>query len=194
MMKGIIKYLFSPVIFPKKFYNYDFQDKKVKHVFYYICSVYLFVVILSIILGAFTKKELPSISEHAIILLKYIIIWISISIIAPLPISIFLRIHLPENLKETFERDKWLGMKWANKQYLNIFKVIGYSMSPIIIFTYIGMVFSKHLFYLSWLWMVLGIIGISEVLKINKVEAFVSLFFAYFIASLLFFEPLIQLM
>ena len=190
----ILKDLFYPMIFPKKFYSCNFTDRSIKHVFYYIGSVYLFVVILSIILGAFMKKPLLSISEHAIILIKYIIIWISISIIAPLPISIFLRIHLPKDLKEAFERDKWLGMEWTNKQYLNIFKVIGYSMAPIIIFTYIGMVFSKHLFYLSWLWMVLGIIGISEVLKINKVEAFVSLFFAYFIASLLFFEPLIQLM
>jgi len=84
-------------------------------------------------------------------------------------------------------------MKWANKQYINIFKVVGYSMAPITIFTHFSLIFSEYLFYLSWLWIVIGVIGISEVLKITKIEALISLLFSYFLASLLILELLTQI-
>ena len=192
-MIKMLKYLFYPLIFPKKFFNINFSDKTIRHVLYYIIGMYLFVTVLSLIFGVLMKKNILSLSEHIMMLFGYIIVWISISMISPLPLSIFVRIHLPEDLKETFQKDRRLGMKWANKQYINIFKVVGYSMAPIIIFTHFSLIFSEYLFYLSWLWIVIGVIGISEVLKITKIEALISLLFSYFLASLLILELLTQI-
>jgi hypothetical protein len=189
----MLKDLFYPMVFPKKFYNYNFADKSIKHVFYHVCGIYLLIVILSLIFGAFMNKNILTVSEHIMMLFGYIIVWISISLISPLPLSIFVRMHLPKDLKETFEKDRWLGMKWANKQYINITKVVGYSMAPLIIFTHLSLIFSEYFFYLSWLWILLGMIGISEVLKITKIEALISLFFSYILASFLFLEPLMQI-
>lgn len=192
-MMEILKDLFYLMVFPKTFYNNRFLYKTIKHVLYYIIGVYIFIVVLSSIFGFLMKKYMLTTSDYATMLFGYVIVWISISIISILPISISLRIHLSKSSKEAFKKDRWSGTRWANKQYIKVFKIVGYSMGPIIIFTHLSLIFSKYVFYLSWLWIVFGMIGINEVLKIPKIEGLIGLSISYVIASILFIQPLMQI-
>lgn len=182
--------IFDPLKIPKKIDN-----KNIKQVVIYIVVLSSFVFVLQYLFAILLNKtQLITIKDIIILIFFNLFIWFSLSLFVMLPLTIFIRYHMSESEKNYFKSNPHNAMKWTNEQWRKNFKLMGYSITPIIIFTPLSMVISTYIFYLSWYWIVLGTIGFSEAFKVSKVEAFVSLAIAYILAIILFWQPFREVM
>lgn len=174
------------MIYPHKFFQ-EIEDRKIKDVAIYIFIISLFVFLLTQPLLIFITKK------YNFKFIPFIfIVWFSISLLSILPITILRWIHTPKEMKIYLKNNPAELQKVVSRERSAVFKVVGYSITPIILFSMLSYI-SKYFTYLSWYWIIIGTIGISKVLKISKIEAFISLIIAYSLAVILFFEPLMLL-
>lgn len=175
---------------PSRFFK-EVERKKFKDVVSYIIGMSTIVFFLTYFISFFITEQL-SIMD-IVIIFGIIILWISLSLFSILPISIITRLHLSDEMRAHFKEHPNEAFNWASERRPKFFKVIGYSITPIILFIIPGIIFSTFFYYLSWLWLVIGSIGVSEVFKISKIEAFLCLVISYFFVVVLVLEPIMQL-
>jgi len=175
---------------PSRFFK-EVERKKFKDVVSYIIGMSTIVFFLTYFISFFITEQL-SIMD-IVIIFGIIILWISLSLFSILPISIVTRLHLSDEMRTHFKEHPNEAFNWASERRPKFFKVIGYSITPIILFIIPSIIFSTFFYYLSWLWLVIGSIGVSEVFKISKIEAFLCLVISYFFVVVLVLEPIMQL-
>jgi len=194
MIPNILSYAKDSLFNPGKIYDKS-KNKNVVDVIIYIVSISVFVFMLQYLLSILLNKTQLITIKHAFVLIFInLFIWFSLSLFVMLPLTIFMRIRMTEDKKIYFKSNPHDAMKWINKQWRKNFKVMGYSITPILIFAPLSLILSPYIFYLSWYWIVLGTIGFSKAFKVSKVEAFVSLAIAYILAIILFWQPFREVM
>jgi len=171
------------------------ENKNLKSVVIYIVSISVCMFVLQYLLAILLNKTQLITLKHVLVLIFFnLFIWFSLSLVVMLPLGIFIRRRLTNEEKTYFKDNPDKRLKWVNEQWAKNFKVIGYSITPIFIFAPLSLVLSHYIFYLSWYWIIIGTIGISETFKVSKVEAFVSLAIAYILAIILFWQPFREVM
>lgn len=191
-LKDIIGVLF----YPTKFYN-QLGNRTEKDILIYISSLSVLVqsfnyslsYILRVYFGWSSIEYLRPTSIFWSIILSLILLY-GISFITTIHVSYIRGQHLIKSEKERLQTDKEWRRKWGAEIKYCVLQSVGYGITPIILFAYTSLLFSKtiygvFLFFLSFYWVILCVIGISSSCKLSKFDSGISLVLPVFIISFL---------